>query len=362
MDLSEFQITAGYSKLDLGRRIAMKVFFVAAEPDEEAFFVEKLAKLHPVFVQHLHEVPADTEIISIFINDGIGEPFLDAHPGLRFIASRSTGMDHIDVEACARHGVKIACGGGSDGNSVAEHTFALLLAVARRLRLSNEARSQGGASHEELRGFELRGKKLGLIGVGRIGARVAQLAKAFEMTVTAYDPHPVVTVEGLRYASFDEVLAESEILSLHAPLRASTRHLLDAAALAKCKEGVVIINTARGGLIETAALVRGLESGQVGGLGLDVLEDERVLRADVKDILTSEIADRVHRTGSAEAEKSGVGRKEQIELLFSNNSLLARPDVVFTPHIAFNTTETIEAIGGAVVKNIEDFLVACEVA
>jgi D-lactate dehydrogenase len=362
MDLSEFQIAAGYSKLDLGRRMTMKVFFVSAEPDEEAFFAERLARLSPVFVGQLDDVPDDVEILSIFINDGIGEPFVAAHPSLRFIASRSTGTDHIDMEACARHGVKVGCGGGSDGNSVAEHTFALLLALARRLRLSNELRSHGEFSHEELRGFELRGKKLGLIGVGRIGVRVAELARAFQMSVMAYDPNPAAKVEGLRYVSFDEVLAESEILSLHAPLRASTRHLLNADALAKCREGVVIINTARGGLVDTVALVRGLESGQVGGLGLDVLEDERVLRADAKDILSDEIVDRVHSTGSASPAASEGDRKQEIERLFSNNAMLARPDVVFTPHIAFNTTETVEAIGGAVVRNIEDFLASSGVA
>jgi D-lactate dehydrogenase len=362
MNIAEFQIAAGFSKLDLGGEGMMKVYFVSAEPDEEAFFAERLARWKPVFVGQLDEVPADAQVISIFINDGIGDPFLEAHPGLRYIASRSSGADHIDLEACARHGVGVGCGGGSDGNSVAEHTFALLLAVARRMRLTNESRRHGGLSHEELRGFELRGKKMGLIGVGKIGARVAELARAFGMTVAAYDPNPVVRIEGLRYAAFDDVLGESEILSLHAPLRSSTRHLLNEAALAKCQEGVVIINTARGGLIDTAALVRGLESGQVGGLGIDVLEDERLLRAEASDILTGEIADRVHGTGGPDAATDGADRRRQIERLFSNDALLARPEVVFTPHIAFNTTESIEAIGGAVVKNIEDFLAGNEVA
>ncbi len=338
----------------------MKVFFVSTEPEEEAFFAERMARLDPVFVQHLHEVPGDVEILSIFINDGIGEPFLQAHPKLRLIATRSTGADHINREACERHGVKVACGGGSDGNSVAEHTFALLLAVARRFRLSNELRSHGGFSHEGLRGFELRGKKLGLIGVGRIGARVAELARAFGMEVTAYDP--AAKVEGLHYASLDEVLGWAEILSLHAPLVASTRHLIDARALAKCREGVVIINTARGALIDTEALIHALETGQVGGVGLDVLEDERVLRAEAKDILTGEIVDRVHRAEGTAPSAGGEDRKQQIERLFSNNALLARPEVVFTPHIAFNTAESVEAIGGEVVKNIEDFLAGGEVA
>ncbi|MGH8048239.1 MAG: NAD(P)-dependent oxidoreductase [Chthoniobacterales bacterium] len=339
----------------------MKVCFVSTEPDEEGFFTERLARWEPVFVRQLDEVPADVEVLSIFIYDGIEERFLASHPGLKLIVTRSAGADHIDAEACRKHGVKIACGGGSDGNNVAEHTFALLLAVARRLRLSNERRS-GDFSHQDLRGFELRGKTLGLIGVGRIGARVAALARAFEMKIVAYDPNPAAHVDGLRYASLDDVLGGAEILSLHAPLTAATRHLLDAAALAKCTEGVVIINTARGALIDTEALVKALESGQVGGVGLDVLEDERVLRAGAKEILTSQIVEHVHQTDRPGAAQQGVERKREIARLFFNDALLARPEVVFTPHIAFNTTENIEAICGTVAKNIEDFLAAGEVA
>lgn len=340
----------------------MKMYFVSTEPDEEAFFAERLARWEPVFVDSLDEAPADVAVLSIFIYDGIDERFLAAHPGLELIATRSTGADHIDQEACRRRGVKVACGGGTDGNNVAEHTFALLLAVARRLRVSGQQREAGDFSQEELRGFELRGKTLGLIGVGRIGARVAVLANAFEMKVVAYDPDPRARVDGLRYAGFEEVLAEAEILSLHAPITRVTRHLLDATALEKCREGVIIINTARGALIETEALVKALESGRVGGVGLDVLEDERVLRSEAKSILSSEIAERVHRTGSSTGVRPDGERKREIEQLFFNDALLARPEVVFTPHIAFNTTETIEAICGAVAKNIEDFLAAREVA
>ena len=340
----------------------MKVYFVSTDPDEEAFFAKRLARWEPVFVRELEDVPADVGVISIFINDGIEEAFLAAHPQLRLIATRSSGTDHLDMEACARHGVRVASAGGPDGNGVAEHTFALLLAVARRLRTSGELRRQGDFSREELRGFELRGKTIGLIGVGRIGVRVAELARAFGMSVVAYDPKPAAVPGDLRYLPFEALLAEAEILSLHAALTPSTRHLLDEKALAKCRDGVVIINTARGALIDTVALVRALESGQVGGVGLDVLEDERVLRADAKDILTREIVDRVHRTGGREPETRTGARRQEIESLFFNNALLARPEVVFTPHIAFNTSEAIEAISGATARKIEDFLEGRDVA
>jgi D-lactate dehydrogenase len=341
----------------------MKVCFVSTEVDEKAFFSERLARWEPLFVHRLDDVPADTGVLSIFIHDGIDERFLETHAELELIVTRSSGTDHIDVEACRRHGVEVACGGGSDGNNVAEHTFALLLAVARRLRVSNQQRTTAGDfSHGELRGFELRGKTLGLIGVGRIGARVASLARAFEMKVVACDPEPRARVEGLHYESLDEVLAEAEILSLHAPITRATWHLLDAAAFEKCREGVIIINTARGALIDTEALVRAIESGRVGGVGLDVLEDERVLRAEAKTILSSQIAERVHRAEGSPDARPDDGRRKEIEQLFFNDALLARPEVVFTPHIAFNTTETVEAVCGTVAKYIEDFLVARELA
>ncbi len=343
----------------------MKVCFVAAEPEEQEFFARRLARWGPVFVPELDDVPAEVAVLSIFIYDGIDQAFLEAHPQLRLVATRSSSMDHIDVEACRRHEVRVACVGGSDGNSVAEHTFALLLAVARRLRTSTQLREHGDFSHVELRGFELRGKTLGLIGVGRIGARVVELARAFGMNVVACDPHPgAAQAEGaaFRYEPFETVLSEAEILSLHAVLTASTRHLINAETLAKCRPGVVIINTARGALIDAAALVAALESGQVGGVGLDVLEDERVLRRDVKSILASEIVERVHNAGGAASSTGPAERQRQIERLFFNNALLARPEVVFTPHIAFNTTETIEAMAGGAARNIEDFLEGRELA
>ncbi|HEY8903653.1 MAG TPA: NAD(P)-dependent oxidoreductase, partial [Chthoniobacterales bacterium] len=339
--------------------MAAKLCFISTEPAEEEFFAERLKPWKPVFASGLEDVPEDTVALSIFIDDAIDEEFLACHPSLQMIATRSSGVDHIDMGACERRGVLVTSVSGFDGNSVAEHTIALLLAVARRLRPSGESRSRGRFSHGALRGFELKGRTLGLIGVGRIGSRVAELARAFGMDVIACDPKPNETLAqgGLvRYLSFDEVLGQADVLSLHAPLNGSTRHMLDAAALAKCKDGVVIINTARGSLIDTPALVQAIESGKVGGVGLDVLEDERVLRADAKRILTGEIAERVHRTERKSEPVRGLERRRQIERLFFNDSLLARPEVVFTPHIAFNTDEAVDTLASATAANIEDFL------
>jgi len=333
----------------------MKVCAVSMEPEDQEFFAKRLARWEPAFVRTLEDVPADAEVLSIFISDVIDEDFLERHPHLRLVATRSTSRDHIDLEACRRRNVRVACVRGADGNSVAEHTFALLLAVARRMRAATELRAHGDFSHGELCGFELRGRTLGLIGVGRIGARVAEIAIAFGMKVVAYDPKPDVT-RGIDYRPLDEVLAAAEILSLHAALTPGTRHLLDAAALAKCQEGVVIINTARGALIDTPALIAALESGRVGGVGLDVLEDERVLRAEAKDVLASEISQRVHDAADGGGGNGPKERRQQIEQLYFSNALLARPEVVFTPHIAFNTMETTAAMLEEAAHNLEDFL------
>lgn len=336
-----------------------KLCFISTEPVEEEFFAERLKRWKPVFASGLEDVPEDAVVLSIFIDDAIDDEFLAGHPSLQMIATRSSGVDHIDMDACARRGIVVTSVSGFDGNSVAEHTIALLLAVARRLRPSGESRSHGRFSHGALRGFELKGRTLGLIGVGRIGSRVAELARAFGMDVIASDPKPNESLSRnglLRYLSFDEVLAQADVLSLHAPLNGGTRHMLDAAALAKCKDGVVILNTARGSLIDTPALVQAIESGKVGGVGLDVLEDERVLRADAKRILTSEIAERVHSTERKSEPVRGLERRRQIERLFFNDSLLARPEVVFTPHIAFNTDEAVDTLASATAANIEDFL------
>jgi len=341
----------------------MKVCIVSMEPEEKELFAARLARWEPAFVHALGDVPADVEVLSIFISEAIDEEFLADHPQLRLVATRSTSRDHIDLEACHRRGVRVAVTSGADGNSVAEHTFALLLAVARRMGASMQLRARGDFSQAELCGFELRGKTLGLIGVGRIGARVAEIATAFGMRVVAYDPKPDAerASKCVEYRSLDEVLAAAEILSLHATLTAETRHLLDAARLAKCQEGVVIINTARGALIDTPALIVALESGQVGGVGLDVLEDERVLRADAKEVLANEISQRVHDAAAGKVRNGSEERERQIEQVYFSNSLLTRPEVVFTPHIAFNTMEATGAMAEEAVRNLEDFLSGREV-
>jgi D-lactate dehydrogenase len=192
--------------------------------------------------------------------------------------------------------------------------------------------------------MELRGKTLGILGLGRIGRGVARLARGFGMRVLACDPAPIPGVEeelGLTYASFEDVLRESQILTLHMALTAETYHLLDREAFAKCPPGVLVINTARGALIDTEALREGLESGHIAGAGLDVLEDERVLRDSASHIIS---------------EARDAERLREMQELMLGDAVLSRRNVVFTPHVAFNTVESLAHLRQGTLENIQAFL------
>ena len=241
--------------------------------------------------------------------------------------------------------------------TVAEHTFALLLALSRRLREVMLAPKGGRFSYEATRGFELAGKTLGIIGMGHIGQRVARLAQAFEMHVLAHDveqPAEVAAALGFTFVPLDELLAHAEIISLHAPLTPGTYHLLNRDTLAKCQPGVLIINTARGSLIDTAALREALDSGQVGGAGLDVLEDERLMRAPAAKIIAADIVAHL-RSDALAGEARDADRVRQLEDLMLGDAILARSNVVCTPHVAFNSLEAVERLQQMTVENIAAF-------
>jgi D-lactate dehydrogenase len=199
-------------------------------------------------------------------------------PNLRLIVTRSTGYDHIDVAAAARQGVGVCHVPDYGAHMIAEMAFGLLLAVARNIVSGNERyRRERRFSDAGLQGIELRGKTLGVVGAGRIGRQVIGLARAFGMRVLAHDvaPDPAASrALGFEYAPLEQVLAESDLVSLHVRLTPGTRHLIDAAALARMKRGAILVNTSRGAVVDTAALIEALRCGHLAGAGLDVLEDE----------------------------------------------------------------------------------------
>jgi D-lactate dehydrogenase len=336
----------------------MKIAFTETEQPETDFFKAALNEHDLRFPSDVREVETDTEILCIYITSRIDAAFLEEHPELKLITTRSAGHDHIDVSECSRRGVIVCELPGSNANTVAEHTFALILALSRRLLEAREVKKETRFSFERWRGFELENKTLGLIGAGQTGQRVIHLALAFGMKVLACDPYQQTDVrEGVRYVPLDELLRESHIISLHTPLTAETFHLLDRDALAQCRRGALVINTSRGAVIDTDALIEALDAGTIGGAGLDVLEEESVLRKDAGKIVADQIIERLHNASpQTEATMRTPEGIEQIETLFRNEWLLSRPNVVFTPHVAFNSVEAVERMLMMTLENIHAFL------
>ncbi len=339
----------------------MSIYFLDAEPGDAVFFEEALAGETLRFVKRRHEVEADARVLSLFIHTQIDARFLDAHPALRLIATRSTGSDHIDAGACEQRGVTVATVPSYGEHTVAEHTWALILTLSRRLReVIGTPGKTDRVAYEAVRAFELRGKTLGVIGAGRIGQHVIRMARAFGMKVLTFDiaqnPCPP-EVEDCEAATLERLLGEAHLVSLHVPLLPETHHILNHETLALCRPGVIVINTARGGLIDTDALLEALASGQVGGAGLDVLEEDSVIRRETTSVISEQIVRRLQAvTGPAELHDRDPGRIKELENLLRNQRLLARPDVIFTPHVAFNSVEAIARINQATAENIRRFL------
>ena len=342
----------------------MIIYFLETDEEDNRFFSEALGAHDVRTVDTLEEVAADAEIVSGFIYSRMNAQFVATHPNLRLVATRSTGYDHIDIEACQRGDVTVSIIPSYGDNTVAEHTFALILALSRRLRESMESHRglhKGERfSYAAVRGFELKNKTLGVIGTGRVGLHTVRIAKAFGMDVIAYDLNPQLfmgEVLGFEYVPLDELYGRSDIITLHIPLLPDTVHLLNREAFLKCKRGVRIVNTARGGLIDTDALIEMLDTGVVSGAGLDVLEEERVLQKETVEIIGDQILNRLQSEQTAVTQPTcNLERVTELQRLMRNDDLISRSNVVFTPHVAFNSVEAIERINSTTVRNIEAFV------
>lgn len=286
---------------------------------------------------------ADCEVISPFVYTRIDSPLLSVMPALRLVVTRSTGHDHVDIAACRARGISVSTVPEYGSQTVAEHTFALILALSRNL--IKAYRSMRGAENEpatarDLRGFDLRGKTLGIVGAGNIGLHVVRMARGFGMRTLVFDMVRRQTLSELlefEYATLNETLEHSDIVSLHCPANASTHHLMNRESLGRMKRGALLVNTARGELVDTAALLSALQSGQLGGAGLDVFEGEAVVREEAQ--LLSRAYDR-----------------DQLENAILAHQLLKRGDVIVTPHNAFNSHEAVARILETTLANIEAFL------
>jgi D-lactate dehydrogenase len=336
-----------------------KITFVEISEAGADFFEQALQGHDLEFVDRMSDVREDVEILSTFVHQPVDQAFIESRPCLGLIAVRSTSFDHIDVETCRRRGVAV-CNVGSYGeNTVAEHAFALMLALARKLRDSDQAVHTGRFNQDHLRGFDLRGKTLGVVGAGRVGLHAIRIASGFGMKVLAYDsnPHPFYSeLLDFQYVSFDRLMKESRVITLHVPLNDSTRHLINRESLALCQDGLLLINTARGGLIDTAAAIEGLESGRIGGMGLDVLEDERVFRSSTSTLMGQQIAERVRSADSLSSSEAAAARLAEFSRLVAHSNLLKRPNVILTPHVAYNSEEAAQRLRSTTLETIRDYM------
>ena len=285
-------------------------------------------------------VAKDVDGVVVFIYSNITKEVLDQMPSLKFIATMSTGFDHIDIEECKRRNIVVSTVPSYGENTVAEHTFALIFAISRRIIESHERVRGGNFSPTGLTGFDLFGKTLGVVGVGNIGTHVIRIAKGIGMEVVAHKrtPNPKLASDlGFRFVSLDELLLQSDIITIHVPYNPETHHMLNQDAFSKMKNGIIIINTARGAIIDTTALVNALRSGKVAAAGLDVLEEESIIREE---------HELLHREFPI----------EDLKTVLENHMLLNNPKVVITPHNAFNSREALMRILRTTEENINGFL------
>jgi D-lactate dehydrogenase len=275
-----------------------------------------------------------------FIHQHIGYTEIERMPKLKLIATRSTGYDHIDLAAATQRGVAVANVPGYGETAVAEQTFALMLTLSRKMHLAYTRTQQGDYSIEGLRGFDLYGKTLGVVGAGAIGLHVIRIAKGFGMNVVAYDVNQnrlLAEVLGFRYVKLDELFAISDIITLHAPALPSTQHMINRETLSTMKRGALLINTARGSLIDTQALLWALDTGILAGAGLDAMEGEEFLQHEEELLNTP-------------------ATEDKLKILVHNRLLQRRNNVVITPHIAFNTEEALRRILDTTIENVQAFL------
>jgi D-lactate dehydrogenase len=326
----------------------MIVLFYETERAEEEYLRERLAdftlEFRPGALLNPQQViggsTGSPEVLSVFVKSRVSPEIMEGIPSLRMIATRSTGFDHIDLTSASGSGVVVSNVPTYGENTVAEHTFALILALSRNLHKAYVRTSAGNFSLAGLEGFDLKGKTIGVVGAGHIGLHVIRIAIGFGMKVLAFDPYPNPTFAdllGYEYTSLEELLNGSDIVTLHAPLTPQTHHMIGAHNIGQFKRGALLINTARGALVDTEVLIRALDDGILSGAGLDVLEGEEIL-SEEKQLLARPDA-----------------TPEGLKTTLMNLMLMRRPDMVITPHIGFDSREAKQRILDTTIENIRAF-------
>jgi len=328
--------------------IKIKIAFFGIKRSEawEKPHIRDQLKSHTLYFFNEHTTPENikkaknADIISVFINSKINKEVIKQFPNLKMISTRSTGFDHIDTKLCRKKKIVVTNVPFYGENTVAEHTFGLILSLSRHIHKSYVRTLKDDFSIDGLTGFDLKGKTLGVIGAGHIGLHVIKIAKGFGMKVLAYDVRKnkfLSEVLGFEYSDLDNLLSHSDIITLHAPLNKYTHHIINKENISKIKKGAILINTARGGLIETEALYSALKKKHIAGAGLDVIEGEEMVREEKQRLYKEK-------------------HLKKWKQLVKDYEIFKMDNVVFTPHNAFNSKEAIKRIVDTTITNITSFL------
>jgi D-lactate dehydrogenase len=286
------------------------------------------------------ELISDSDVISPFIYSTLNKDVISRAKKLKLIAARSTGYNHIDVQFAEKSKISVANVPFYGENTVAEHTFALILALSRNIHKAYVRTIKNDFSLSGLQGFDLKNKTIGIIGAGSIGVHVIKMAKGFGMKVIAFDIKPnhlLPEILDFKYVSLTELLQNADIISLHSPFNSKTRNMINMENINLVKKGALFINTARSGIIEPKALYYAIENEIFGGAGLDVFEGEDLVNEE-NQMLTKNVS------------------VEHLEAILKRNILLRKENVIITPHMAFDSVEAVERILDTTVENIKCFL------
>jgi len=323
----------------------MKIAFFEIQNWEKKILKKQLKNHELIFFkeilepEHINKIK-NIDLLSVFIYSKVNKKILQQLPKLKMISTRSTGFDHINLKEAKKRKI-IVCNVPSYGeNTVAEHTFALILALSRNIHKTYLRTTRENYSIEGLKGFDLKNKTIGIIGAGKIGLNVIKIAKGFNMNILAYDTYPnnfMADILDFKYVELNEILKKSDIISLHIPYNKNTHHLINKKNIKNIKKGAILINTARGGIVQTEALIEALDKKIIVGAGLDVLEGEELIKEE-KQLLYDE------------------KNIKNLSSLVKDHILLSKENVIFTPHIAFYSQEALERIVYTTIDNINNFI------
>jgi D-lactate dehydrogenase len=326
----------------------MKIAFFGVK-EEEKEFIQSNLQGEEIYLsdkaldgEHLPS-ESDFDIISVFIDSKVTKDVLNYFPNLKMVNTRSTGFDHIDLKACKEKNIIVTYVPGYGDNTVAEYAFGLLLNLTRKIYWAiDQIKEAENFSLEGLQGIDLKGKILGVVGTGRIGKEAIKIGNGFGMIIYAYDPYPdynFALAYNVKYVSLEELLKNADCITIHCPLNSNTKNLINTGNISLLKENVYLINTARGGIVETKAIIKGLESGKLAGVALDVLEEETETKDEVEFLMK-------------DSQKA-----DELKTILENHILMKHPKVLISPHNAFNSKEALLRILKTSIDTIQSFAV-----